>query len=357
MKLICGAKYALATVTSIGVRIAPVNRGSVHTARLFEMQATSAETNVLNVSAALGLPVLALTRFVKDSPISLFLKAELRRRGIDFEGPDVPQGGPWGFRHQFNIADSGFGVRGPRVHNDRAGEVGRTLDAGDYDLERLFDRDRCQILHLSGLVAALSPQTTDCCLKVARRAKQSGTRVCFDLNYRASFWKGRESELRKAFHEIASLADVLVGNEEDFQLALGVEGPAAGGSGIDAQIDGFKQMIGRARSLYPGASAFATTLREVYSANSHGWGAILLVDDTWYVEPLREIQVMDRIGGGDAFVGGLLYGILKGWAPADWLKFGWATGALATTSTEDYATPADEEQVWSIYQGNARVRR
>jgi len=357
MELISGAKYALATVTSIGVRIAPVNRGSVHTARLFEMQATSAETNVLNVSAALGLPVLALTRFVKDSPISLFLKAELRRRGIDFDGPDVPQGGPWGFRHQFNIADSGFGVRGPRVHNDRAGEVGRTLDAGDYDLERLLGRDGCQILHLSGLVAALSPQTTDCCLKVARRAKQSGTRVCFDLNYRASFWKGRESELRKAFHEIASLADVLVGNEEDFQLALGVDGPEAGGSGIDAQIDGFKQMIGRARSLYPGASAFATTLREVYSANSHGWGAILLVDDTWYVEPLREIQVMDRIGGGDAFVGGLLYGILKGWAPADWLKFGWATGALATTSTEDYATPADEEQVWSIYQGNARVRR
>lgn len=357
MELISGAKYALATVTSIGVRIAPVNRGSVHTAHLFEMQATSAETNVLNVSAALGLPVLALTRFVKDSPISLFLKAELRRRGIDFEGPDVPQGGPWGFRHQFNIADSGFGVRGPRVHNDRAGEVGRTLDAADYDLECLFDRDRCQILHLSGLVAALSPQTTDCCLNIARRAKQAGTRVCFDLNYRASFWKGREVELRAAFHEIASLSDVLVGNEEDFQLALGVEGPAAGGSGIDAQIDGFKEMIGRVRSRYPGASAFATTLREVYSANSHGWGAILLVGDCWYTEPLREIEVMDRIGGGDAFVGGLLYGILKGWAPADWLKFGWATGALATTSTEDYATPADEEQVWSIYKGNARVRR
>ncbi len=357
MKLISGAKYALATVTSIGVRIAPVNRGSVHTARLFEMQATSAETNVLNVSASLGLPVLALTRFVKDSPVSLFLKSELRRRGIGFEGPDVPQGGPWGFRHQFNIADSGFGARGPRVHNPRAGEVGRTLSAADYDLERLFDRDGCQILHISGLVAALSSETTDCCLRVVHRAKQSGTRVCFDLNHRASFWKGREAELRAAFHEIASLADVLVGNEEDFQLALGVEGPEAGGSGIYGQTDAFKYMIGRVRSRYPEASAFATTLREVYSANSHGWGAILLAGDTWHMEPLREIQIMDRIGGGDAFVGGLLYGILKRWEPSDWLKFGWATGALATTSTEDYATPADEEQVWSIYQGNARVRR
>lgn len=356
MELKPGAKYALATVTSMGVRIAPVNRGSVHTANLFEMQATSAETNVLNVAASLGLPVLALTRFVADSPIALFLKGELRRRGIAYQGPDVPQGGPWGYRHQFNIADSGYGVRGPRVHNDRAGEVGRTLSADDYDLARIFDQEGCRILHLSGLVAALSEASTACCLEVARRARASGTRVSFDLNYRASFWKGREAELRKAFAEIASLSDVLIGNEEDFQLALGVRGPEAGG-GVEGKIDGFKGMIERARALYPNAQVFATTLREVYSANRHGWGAILLAGDGWHVEPLREIEVMDRIGGGDAFVGGLLYGILKGWQPEDWLKFGWATGALATTTVEDYATPADEAQVWSIYRGNARVLR
>jgi 2-dehydro-3-deoxygluconokinase len=312
---------------------------------------------VLTVASSLGLPVLALTRFVKDSPIALFIKGELRRRGISYEGPDVPQGGPWGYRHQFNIADSGFGVRGPRVHNDRAGEVGRTLSASDYDLERMFDREGCQILHLSGLVAALSKESTACCLALARRARQSGTRVSFDLNHRASFWKGREAELKEAFSEIASLSDILIGNEEDFQLALGVSGPEAGGSGIEGKIDGFKGMIERVRALYPNASVFATTLREVLSANRHGWGAILLARDGWHVEPLREIEVMDRIGGGDAFVGGLLYGILKGWPPEDWLKFGWATGALATTTVQDYATPVDEEQVWSIYQGNARVRR
>jgi 2-dehydro-3-deoxygluconokinase len=341
----------------MGVRIAPVNRGSVHTANLFEMQSTSAETNVLNVAASLGLPVLALTRFVKDSPIALFLKGELRRRGISFLGPDVPQGGPWGYRHQFNIADSGFGVRGPRVHNDRAGEVGRTLSVDDYDLDKIFDRDGCQILHLSGLVAALSEGSTACCLALARRARASGTRVSFDLNYRASFWKGREAALREAFQEIASLSDILIGNEEDFQLALGVHGPEAGGSGIEAKIDGFKGMIERVRALYPSASVFATTLREVLNANSHSWGAILLAEGAWHVEPLREIQILDRIGGGDSFVGGLLYGILRGWPAGDWLKFGWATGALATASVKDYATPADEEQVWSIYQGNARVRR
>lgn len=102
---------------------------------------------------------------------------------------------------------------------------------------------------------------------------------------------------------------------------------------------------------------FATTLREVESANRHNWGAILRAGDEWFVEEPRAIDVLDRIGGGDGFVGGLLYGLLRGWEPQKWLQFGWATGALAATMETDYATPADEEQVWRIYQGNARVKR
>lgn len=134
MKLRENAKYALIVPTSMGVRITPVNRQPVHTSNLFEMQATSAETNVANVSASLGLPVKVLTKFVKDSAIAAFIKGELRKRNMEFEGPEVEQGGPWGYRHQFNIADSGYGGRGPRVLNDRAGEVGRTLAASDLTL-------------------------------------------------------------------------------------------------------------------------------------------------------------------------------------------------------------------------------
>ncbi|MBQ5787210.1 MAG: sugar kinase, partial [Oscillospiraceae bacterium] len=118
------AKYALACVTSMGVRITPADRMAVHNSSEFLMQATSAETNVLNVAASLGRPCLALTKFVEGSPIAAFIKAQLKARNIAFEGPEVPQGGPWGLRHQFNIADSGFGLRAPRVWNDRAGEVG-----------------------------------------------------------------------------------------------------------------------------------------------------------------------------------------------------------------------------------------
>ena len=177
----------------------------VHTSNTFVMHVTSAETNVASVSSFLGLPVKVLTTFVQGSPIAQLIKDNLASRHMEFEGPEVPQGGPWGYRHQFNIADMGFGTRGPRVYNDRAGEVGRTLNAKDFDLERLFGQEGVQLVHLSGLIAALSPETSAFCLEVARTAKKHGTLVSFDLNYRASFWENREEELRRVFNEIASL--------------------------------------------------------------------------------------------------------------------------------------------------------
>lgn len=324
---------------------------------MYQMYASSAETNVASIASYLGLPVKVLTTFVKDSPIAKFIKSNLKSRNMSFEGPEVAQGGPWGYRHQFNIADSGFGTRGPRVQNDRAGEVGRTLNVKDFDLERIFGTEGVQIVHLSGLIGALSPETSNFCLELARFAKKYDTRIAFDLNYRASFWKGREQELRDIFTEIASLSDILIGNEEDFQLCLGIEGPEAGGKGIASEIDGFKGMINRVKEAFPNASVFATTLRQVISSNEHLWGAIMLEGENWQVIEPRKITVLDRIGGGDGFVGGLLYGILKGWDPEKWPQFGWATGALATTFLTDYAQPADEEMVWSIWGGNARVKR
>ena len=357
MKLRENCKYALACPTSMGVRITPADRMAVHNSNQFYMQSTSAETNVLNVASSLGYECLALTRFVEGSPIAAFIKAQLRARNIRFEGPDIPQGGPWGYRHQFNIADSGFGFRAARVWNDRTGEVGRTLNAADYDLDRIFGEEGVAILHLSGLIAAMSPETTACCLAIAKAAKKYGTLVSFDLNYRATFWKGREEELRAAFHEIASLADVLVGNEEDFQLCLGFRGPEAGGKDLADKVESFKGMIREVQASYPNAKVFATTLREVLSANRNLWGAIMLANDEWYVEEPREIDILDRIGGGDGFSGGLLYGIFRGWEPEKWIQFGWATGALAASSLNDYAEPADEKQVWAVYAGNARVQR
>ena len=350
-------KYSLAVATSMGVRITPVNRQPVYSSDMFLMHATSAETNVASISSYLGLPVKVLTVFVKDSPIAIFIKQNLLSRYMDYEGKEIEQGGPWGYRHQFNITDSGYGIRVPRAYNDRAGEVGRLLNIKDFDLERIFDKEGIQILHLSGLIAALSPETGIFCLELAKAAKKHDTRISFDLNYRASFWKGRKKELKNIFAEIASISDILVGNEEDFQLCFGIKGPETGGKEIDKKIESFKTMIGQVKKTFPHASVFATTLRQVIHANSHLWGAIMLEGENWHIVESREIPVLDRIGGGDGFVGGMLYAILKGWEPEKWVQFGWASGALATTFLTDYAQPVDEEQIWDIWKGNARVKR
>jgi 2-dehydro-3-deoxygluconokinase len=349
--------WYLVVPTSMGLRITPLNGQPVYCSENFQIQVTSAETNVASVSSFLGMPVKVLTTFVKGSPIARMIKDNLSGRHIVYEGKDIEQGGPWGYRHQFNIADSGYGSRGPVVHNDRAGEVGRTLNVKDFDLQRIFGTEGVQILHLSGLIAALSPDTSNFCLELARTAKRNGTRISFDLNYRASFWKNRENELAATFSEIAGIADILVGNEEDFQLCLGIKGPDEGGKDLGAKIESFKEMIGRVKKEYRGTEVFATTLRQVISTNEHLWGAIMLEGEKWHVIEPKQIHVLDRIGGGDGFVGGLLYGILKGWEPEKWIQFGWATGALATTLLTDYCQPSDEDQVWSIWKGNARVKR
>jgi 2-dehydro-3-deoxygluconokinase len=341
----------------MGVRITPVNGQPVHCIDMFTMQVTSAETNVASVSSYLGLPVKVLTAFVSQSPIARLIKDNLAGRHIQYEGPEVEQGGPWGYRHQFNIADSGFGSRGPRVHNDRAGEVGRILSSRFFDLDRLFATEGVRMLHISGLIAALSPETGNFCLDLVKKAKENGTLVSFDLNYRASFWKNRESELGSVFRQLAASADILVGNEEDFQLSLGIVGPEEGGKDLASKTESFREMIRRVKQAFPEVSVFATTLRQVTHSNEHLWGAIMLHGETWHnIEP-RRINVLDRIGGGDGFVGGLLYGILREWEPEKWLQFGWAAGALAVTMTTDYCQPADEEQVWGIWKGNARVQR
>ena len=357
MKLRENCAYALLTPTSMGVRLIPENGQPFHCSKTFRMEVTSAETNVLSVPSFLGLPVKVLTAFVKDSPVARMIKDDLAGRHMDYEGPEIEQGNPWGYRHQFNLADCGYGARGPLVQNDRAGEVGRILNVKDFDLERIFVKEGVQIVHMSGLIAALSPETGKFCLEIARIAKKNGTRIAFDLNYRASFWKNRQEELSAIFREIADLADILVGNEEDFQLSLGLKGPEAGGSDLTSKTESFREMISRGRKEFPNAEIFATTLREVKDANTHLWGALLSAGSEWHVIVPREIRVLDRIGGGDAFVGGLLYGVLKNWPAEQCIQFGWATGALATTMLTDYAQPADEKQVWSIWGGDARVKR
>ena len=221
MKLKKDCKHALVIPTSMGVRLTPENGQPFHASSNFKLTVTSAESNVGSIVSFLGLPVKILTNFVQGSPVSQIIKDNLASRHMTYEGPELAQGDAWGFRHQFNLADSGFGSRGPRVHNDRAGEVGRILNVKDFDLDRIFGDEGVQMIHLSGLIAALSPETSAFCLDLARAAKKHGTCISFDLNHRASFWKGREKELGEAFHEIATASDVFDRQRRRFPTMLG----------------------------------------------------------------------------------------------------------------------------------------
>jgi 2-dehydro-3-deoxygluconokinase len=350
-------KYSIVAPSSMGVRMTPLDRQPVHTSHIYMMQATSAETNALSVSAALGLKTKVLTAFVKNSPIAQFIKSELRNRGIEYEGPELSPGGPWGLRHPFNIADCGFGLRGPRVLNDRSGEVGCTLNLKDFDLNRIFNIDGARILHLSGVICALSKDVSQFCLELARTARKSGTLISFDMNYRASFWENREHELRDSFTEIAKISDIIIGSEADYQLECGIQGSGNIKQSLSNKIDSFKVMIERVKNIFPKTKVFTATLREVLDANVHLWGAIMFENGRWHLQEPRKISVLDRIGSGDAYAGGLLYGILQGWEGEKCLQFGVATGVLAATLVTDYCTPIDEEQIWSIHARDARVKR
>ncbi len=346
------ARYDLVAPTSMGLRLAPDLRQQLSRSHHLTMQATSAESNVLSVSASLGLNTEVLTAFVKGSPISSFIKSELSGRHIGYEGPEREQGGPWGYRHQINFTESGFGVRGAQVCNDRAGEVGRTLSADDFDLDRLFGRDGVRILHLSGLIAALSPETGDFCLELVKTAKRYGTRVSFDMNYRASFWKGREKELGQIFRKLAAEADILM----NFQLMD--ENGLPQSSALDPERpETFEKLVDDLRKTYPGAKVITTTVRKELSACENLWGAIVYSGGEWQKAPVRRIDVMDRIGGGDGFASGFLYGMLQGYDLETCLHLGWAAGAMAVTVLTDYVEPEDEDVLRRIWAGSSAVRR
>ena len=308
MELREDAQWSLVVPTSMGVRITPENRAPVHTSDRFFLQTTSAETNVATVVSYLGEPAKVLTAFVEGSPISALIKADLRKRNLAYEGKEFPQGDAWGYRHQFNIADSGFGLRAPRVWNDRAGEIGRTIRADDFDLDCIFGDEGVGILHLSGLIAAMSPETTQCCLELARVAKKYGTLVSFDLNYRASLWS--RDEAAAVLGPLARQADILFGADDELRLALDDAAPT----------DDALRALGPAQVvLKRGAD-----------------GAGLVTAEGRFDAPSVATAVVDPVGAGDAFAAGFLSAHLDGLGPVERLGRGNAVAAFALGNHGDW---------------------
>jgi len=254
-------------------------------------------------------------------------------------------------------SDRGQGVRAPVVFYNRANEAAALLKPGDFDWNAIF-AGGLRWFHSGGIFAALSETTAELIIEGMRAAKAAGAVVSFDLNYRDKLWKisGGQGRALSVLGRIVENADVLVGNEEDLQMGLGIPGPEiAAKSKLDPSA--FFAMIDRVVEKHPQIKIVATTLREVHSANRHSWSAVAWVNGQTFVAPACELDVLDRVGGGDGFASGLFYGILAGDSPGEAVKLGWAHGALVTTFPGD-TTMATVEQVRAFAKGgSARVQR
>lgn len=254
-------------------------------------------------------------------------------------------------------SDRGYGVRAPVVFYNRSNEAGAQLKPGDFDWEAIFTKGT-RWFHSGGIFAALSATTGEVIIEGMKAAKASGAVTSFDLNYRAKLWNvwGGLDKAQEVMRRIVENVDVLVGNEEDLQLGLGIVGPEVEKkSKLDTSV--FIGMIEKVADLYPQVKVVATTLREVHSTVHHSWSAVAWIDGNTYVAPTAELHILDRVGGGDGFASGFFYGLLSGEEPHDAVNLGWAHGALLTTFPGD-TTMATLEQVRAFAQGgSARIQR
>jgi 2-dehydro-3-deoxygluconokinase len=255
-------------------------------------------------------------------------------------------------------SDRGHGVRGPVVFYNRANEAGALLKPGDFDWPTIFARG-VRWFHSGGIFAALSETTSELILEGMKAARAAGAVTSFDLNYRAKLWAsvGGLQRTHQVLRKIVSSVDALVGNEEDLQKGLGIAGPEVDASKSKLDPDTFFTLIDRVVQQFPNIKMVATTLREVHSTNRHDWAAVLWLDGKRYVSPTCQLDVLDRIGGGDGFASGLIYGLLTGRTPEDSLRLGWAHGALLTTFPGDTTMATRDEVEAFVKGGSARVQR
>src|SRR5262245_61030322 len=328
-------------------------------ARSVEIHVSGGEYNVAaNLSDCFGLRTGIATAMVNNG-IGELVQTRVREAGVTpffkwFEHDGVR--GP-------NIAtvysDRGQGVRPPVVFYNRANEAGALLKPGDFDWAKIFAAG-VRWFHSGGIFAALSETTSELIVEGMQAAKASGAVGWFDLNFRAKLWKavGGEKRAVEVMRKIVSHVDCLVGNEEDMQKGLGIRGPEVtkkSESKLDAEV--FFGMIENTVKEFPNVKMIATTLREVHSTNRHDWAAVLWLDGKRYVSPTCQLDVIDRIGGGDGFAGGVIYGLMSGRSPEEALRLGWAHGALLTTYHGDVTMARLEEVEAFAKGGSARVQR
>lgn len=322
-----------------------------------DIHVSGGEYNVAaNLANCFGLRTGIATAMV-DYPIGDMVAEQVRAMGVRPFYKYFRHNGVNGPNIATVYSDRGYGARPPVVFYNRSNEAGALLKPGDFDWNMIF-AGGLRWFHSGGIFAALSKSTPELIIEGMQAAKAAGAVVSFDLNYRAKLWSlvGGASAAAEVLGRIIKNVDVLVGNEEDLQMGLGVRGPEVTAKGkLDPSA--FLGMIDRVLERHAQVKVVATTLREVHSANRHSWSAVAWINGQSFVAPTVELDVLDRVGGGDGFAAGLFYGLMQGEPPEQAVRLGWAHGALITTFPGD-TTMASLEQVRTLAQGgSARIQR
>src|SRR5579871_1178461 len=309
-----------------------------------------------NLADCFGLRT-GIATAMADYPIGDLIAERVRAMGVKPFYKHFKHDGVTGPNMATVYSDRGFGVRGPVVFYNRANEAAAQLKPGDFDWKSIF-AGGVRWVHSGGIFAALSPTTAELAAEMMKAAKQAGAVTSFDLNFREKLWKvaGGEEKAVETIHRIVENVDVLVGNEEDLQKGLGIPGPeVAAKSKLDPSA--FFGMMDKVTKKPPHVKVVATTLREVHTTNRHSWSAVAWINGSTFQAPTAELDVYDRVGGGDGFAAGFFYGLLSNETPEEAIKLGWAHGALLTTFPGD-TTMATVEQVRSFAKGgSARIQR
>jgi 2-dehydro-3-deoxygluconokinase len=344
---------------SLGAMVHRLDPGAVpfRKATQCQIHVSGGEFNVAaNLADCFRMQTGVATAMV-DYPIGELVAERVRAMGVRPFYKHFAHDGATGPNIATVYSDRGFGVRPPVVFYNRCNEAAARLKPGDFDWNAIF-AGGVRWFHSGGIFAALSPTTPEVIIEGMRAAKAAGAVVSFDLNFREKLWRvaGGAGREREVIRRIVANVDVLVGNEEDLQKGLGVPGPeVAAASKLDPTA--FFGMMDRVIEQHPQIKIVATTLREVHSTNRHSWGAVAWVEGHTRVAPACELDVYDRVGGGDGFAAGFFYGLMAGETPDEALKLGWAHGALLTTYPGD-TTMASLEQVRAFAKGgSARIQR
>jgi 2-dehydro-3-deoxygluconokinase len=352
-------KDAALDFLSLGALVHRLDTGIIPFRKATECQihVSGGEFNVAaNLSDCFGMKTGIASAMV-DYPIGDLIAERVRAMGVKPYYKHFKHDGVTGPNMATVYSDRGAGVRAPVVFYNRCNEAAGQLKPGDFDWKAIFAQG-VRWVHCGGIFAALSPTTAPLAAEMMKAAKEAGAITSFDLNYRQKLWD-ISGGAEKAVETIASIVenvDVLVGNEEDLQKGLGIPGPeVAAKSKLDPSV--FFGMIEKVTKKYPKVKVVATTLREVHNTNHHSWSAVAWMDGKTYTAPTAELTVIDRVGGGDGYAAGFIYGLLSGETPEESVKLGWAHGALLTTYPGD-TTMATVDQVRAFAKGgSARIQR